>query len=100
MWQRKLNRGASQGCRFGDCNSLNPAPNLTKGDSMRRKDTTLYKGLGVVTFLAIIFAALKLLGINNLSWWWVASPFLVSLSLISLFMFVCALIVLFSPRFN
>lgn len=39
-------------------------------------------GIGLVGALGIAFIVLKLLGVINWSWWWVLSPFWISVGLV------------------
>lgn len=47
----------------------------------------------VLSLLTIIFVVLKITGTIAWSWWWVMSPFLLSLALLALALFILTLIV-------
>lgn len=48
---------------------------------MNEKSSVSTGGIGVTGLLGVVFIVLKLVGVINWSWWWVLSPFWISLIL-------------------
>lgn len=48
---------------------------------MNEKSSVSASGIGVTGLLGVVFIVLKLVGVINWSWWWVLSPFWISLIL-------------------
>jgi fatty acid desaturase len=53
-------------------------------------------GLSLSTVVLVVFVILKLVGVIAWSWWWVLSPIWISAGLVLLWMFIFAIILLYS----
>lgn len=53
------------------------------------KKNTGSSGLGLSSVLTIIFVVLKLVGTINWSWWWVFSPILIDIVLVTIILIGC-----------
>lgn len=52
---------------------------------MNNKNNVSSSGMSFSSVLTIVFIVLKLVGVIDWSWWWVLSPFWISLILVVLF---------------
>ena len=57
------------------------------------KSNSSTRGLGLGGVLGVVFIVLKLVGVIDWSWWWVLSPFWISLGLTILILLVAVVIV-------
>lgn len=55
-------------------------------------------GIGLVVALGIAFIELKLLGVINWSWWWVLSPFWISVGLVLIGVLIFEFIAIFGKK--
>jgi fatty acid desaturase len=67
---------------------------------MTNEKTTVYRGPSFVTLLAILFIALKLIGVITWSWWWVLSPIWIGFTLFCTVIFVMVCLMAAAEKMN